>query len=59
MRLYAAVAAGGFRRYATYRVATLAGVFTNTVFGLIVAYTYIALWRRATRIWAATTCIRR
>ena len=30
MRLYAAVAALGFRRYATYRVATLAGVFTNT-----------------------------
>ncbi|MFF8829794.1 ABC transporter permease [Streptomyces sp. NPDC015131] len=44
MRLYAAVAAGGFRRYATYRVATAAGVFTNTVFGFILAYTYIALW---------------
>ncbi|MGP4045463.1 ABC transporter permease [Streptomyces sp. 2A115] len=43
-RLYAAVAAGGFRRYTTYRVATAAGVFTNTVFGLILAYTYIALW---------------
>ncbi len=43
-RLYAAVAAGGFRRYATYRTATAAGVFTNTVFGLILAYTYIALW---------------
>ncbi|GAA2453250.1 MULTISPECIES: ABC transporter permease [Streptomyces] len=44
MRLYAAVAAGGFRRYATYRVATAAGVFTNTVFGFILAYTYMALW---------------
>ncbi|MEU6093313.1 ABC-2 family transporter protein [Streptomyces sp. NPDC047079] len=43
-RLYAAVAAGGFRRYATYRTATAAGVFTNTVFGLILAYTYLALW---------------
>ncbi|WP_069887019.1 ABC transporter permease [Streptomyces luteocolor] len=43
-RLYAAVAEGGFRRYATYRVATAAGVFTNTVFGLILAYTYLALW---------------
>ncbi|WP_030793511.1 ABC transporter permease [Streptomyces sp. NRRL S-920] len=43
-RLYAAVARGSFRRYATYRVATAAGVFTNTVFGLILAYTYIALW---------------
>ncbi|MFI5754481.1 ABC transporter permease [Streptomyces sp. NPDC051569] len=44
MRLYAVVAAGGFRRHATYRVATFAGVFTNTVFGFIVAYTYTALW---------------
>ncbi|MER6673163.1 ABC transporter permease [Streptomyces sp. NPDC000983] len=43
-RLYAAVAAGGFRRYATYRVATAAGVFTNTVFGVILVYTYLALW---------------
>ncbi|MPY63442.1 ABC transporter permease [Streptomyces spongiae] len=43
-RLYVAVAAGGFRRYATYRAATAAGVFTNTVFGFILAYTYIALW---------------
>lgn len=44
MRLYAVVLAGGFRRYATYRVATVAGVFTNTVFGFIMAYTYVALW---------------
>ncbi|MFD9000577.1 ABC transporter permease [Streptomyces sp. NPDC059582] len=43
-RVYVAVAAGGFRRYATYRVATAAGVFTNTVFGLILVYTYLALW---------------
>ncbi|MCX2925240.1 ABC transporter permease [Streptomyces sp. NEAU-W12] len=43
-RLYTAVAAGGFRRYATYRAATAAGVFTNTVFGLILVYTYLALW---------------
>lgn len=43
-RLYAAVTGGSFRRYATYRVATAAGVFTNTVFGLILAYTYVALW---------------
>lgn len=43
-RLYAAVAAGGFRRYATYRAATLAGVFTNTVFGVVLVYTYLALW---------------
>jgi ABC-2 type transport system permease protein len=43
-RLYAAVLARGFRRHATYRAATVAGVFTNTVFGLILAYTYLALW---------------
>lgn len=43
-RLYAAVAAGGFRRYATYRAATAAGIFTNTVFGVILVYTYLALW---------------
>ncbi|MBV2354414.1 ABC-2 family transporter protein [Streptomyces sp. J2-1] len=43
-RLYGAVAVGGFRRYATYRAATAAGVFTNTVFGLILVYTYRALW---------------
>ncbi len=30
-----ALVAAGFRRYATYRQATLAGAFTNTVFGLI------------------------
>ncbi|WP_026249235.1 ABC transporter permease [Streptomyces sp. LaPpAH-108] len=43
-RLYAAVAAGGFRRYATYRAATAAGVFTNTVFGIVFVSTYRALW---------------
>jgi ABC-2 type transport system permease protein len=44
MRLYPAVAVRGFRRYATYRVATFAGLFTNSVFGVIVSYTYMALW---------------
>ncbi|WP_254885785.1 ABC-2 family transporter protein [Streptomyces sp. NA02950] len=44
MRLYAAVAVSAFKRYATYRIATVAGVFTNTVFGFILAYTYTALW---------------
>jgi ABC-2 type transport system permease protein len=41
---YPAVAVRGFRRYATYRVATVAGVVTNTVFGLIISYSYVALW---------------
>lgn len=43
--LYLAIARGGFRRYSTYRVATLAGAFTNTVFGFILAATFLALWR--------------
>lgn len=45
LRLYAAVARGSFRRYAGYRAATWAGVFTNTVFGFFIAYTYQALWQ--------------
>jgi ABC-2 type transport system permease protein len=44
MRLYWEVARRGFRRYATYRGATLAGIFTNTVFGFIRAYILIALF---------------
>jgi ABC-2 type transport system permease protein len=42
--LYGALVGRGFRRYATYRAATVAGAFTNTVFGVIIAYTYLALW---------------
>ncbi|WP_329460316.1 ABC transporter permease [Streptomyces sp. NBC_01497] len=45
MRLYGVVWAGAFRRYATYRTATVAGLFTNTAFGFIIAYTYVALWQ--------------
>lgn len=41
---YAAVGVRAFRRYATYRRATAAGAFTNTVFGFIISYTYVALW---------------
>lgn len=44
MRVYAAIAWRMFRRYSTYRAATAAGVFTNTIFGFIMAFTYIALW---------------
>ncbi|MFD8082099.1 ABC transporter permease [Kitasatospora sp. NPDC059722] len=43
--LYAAVARGSFRRYSTYRAATLAGTFTNTVFGIILASSFLALWQ--------------
>jgi ABC-2 type transport system permease protein len=43
--LYVAVAVRAFRRYSTYTAATLAGIFTNSVFGVIIALTYIAVWR--------------
>jgi ABC-2 type transport system permease protein len=45
LALYRAVAVGSFRRYSTYRAATLAGAFTNTVFGFVLASTFLALWR--------------
>jgi len=48
--LYAGFAVRGFRRYATYRSATLAGVITNTVFGIIIAFTFIALWEERPRL---------
>ena len=34
-----------FRRYATYRGATVAGVFTNSVFGLLKAYILLAVYQ--------------
>jgi ABC-2 type transport system permease protein len=42
--LHVAVAARAFRRYSTYRAATVAGIFTNSVFGVIYSYAYLALW---------------
>jgi ABC-2 type transport system permease protein len=33
----------GFRRYSTYRQATLAGIFTNTVFGFLRCYVMLAV----------------
>jgi ABC-2 type transport system permease protein len=43
--LYVAVAISSFRRYATYTAATLAGIFTNSVFGVIISFSYIAVWK--------------
>ncbi len=40
--MYWSIAAASFRQYSTYRVATLAGVFTNSVFGLIRASIMLA-----------------
>jgi ABC-2 type transport system permease protein len=50
MRLWWEVARRGFARYATYRWATFAGVFTNSVFGFIRAYVYIAMFEVVTNV---------
>ena len=44
MRVYLAVFGCGLRRYSTYRAATAAGVFTNSVFGLINAMVMLAVF---------------
>ena len=44
--LYVAVAVRAFRRYSTYTAATLAGVFTNCVFGVIISFVYKAVWKQ-------------
>lgn len=46
-RAFAAIAGSGFRRYATYRQAALAGVVTNTVFGFLRCYLLLAVAREA------------
>lgn len=38
-----AIAASGFRRYATYRQATIASAVTNTMFGFLKAYVLLAV----------------
>ena len=52
--LHVAIATRAFRRYSTYRAVTLAGIFTNSVFGVIYSFAYLALWD-ATPPPAATT----
>ncbi len=42
-RVLAALAGAEFRRYLTYRQATFAGAFTNTVFGLMRCYVLLAV----------------
>ena len=46
LSLYLSVATRAFRRYSTYTAATLAGIFTNCVFGVIICYVYLALWEQ-------------
>ena len=43
MRVYVEVARRSFRRFSTYRAATVAGVFTNSIFGMIRAAVFIAV----------------
>ncbi len=50
IRLYRAVAGRSFRRHSTYRAATLAGAFTNTVFGFIQVYVLLAVFRVRTDV---------
>lgn len=44
MRLYWELARRGFQRTATYRMAAFSGAITNTFFGFLRAYTFIALY---------------
>ena len=46
LRLYVEVARRAFRRFSTYRAATIAGAFTNTVFGFLKAYVLLAVFRQ-------------
>ncbi len=45
MRLYLELAQRSFRRYLAYRAASFAGIFTNTVFGVLLCSVYAALYR--------------
>jgi ABC-2 type transport system permease protein len=42
--VYTAIAVRSFRRFSTYRIATVSGAFTNTVFGFIFCGVYLTLW---------------
>ena len=44
MRLYLEIARRSFQRHLAYRGATLAGLFVNSVFGVLIASVYVALY---------------
>src|SRR5438132_13005194 len=50
MRLDWELARRGYRRYAAYPSATVAGAFTNTIFGFVHAYILLAVYRHRTDI---------
>src|SRR5262245_15462414 len=43
LQTFVVLAKTGFRRYSTYRQATLAGIFTNSVFGFLRCYVMLAV----------------
>jgi ABC-2 type transport system permease protein len=47
---YLAVFRQTFKRQSTYRVATIAGVVTNTLFGVLFAYVYVAVYHEQSDI---------
>jgi ABC-2 type transport system permease protein len=50
VRVYWEFARIGFKRYATYRSATAAGVFTNTIFGFMLASIQVAIFATRGRV---------
>jgi len=52
VRLYWEIARRGYRRYSAYPGATLAGIFTNTVFGFMLAYILLAVFRERDEVGA-------
>lgn len=50
MRLDFELARRGYRRYAVYPLATVAGAFTNTVFGFMQAYILLAVYAHRTDV---------
>jgi ABC-2 type transport system permease protein len=54
-RTFAAITGSGLRRYSTYRQATLAGAFTNTVFGFLRCYVLLAVASGASGVAAGYT----
>jgi viologen exporter family transport system permease protein len=50
MRVDWEIARRGYRRYAAYPAATVAGAFTNTIFGFMQAYILLAVYRHRTNV---------
>jgi ABC-2 type transport system permease protein len=50
VRLYWEIARRGYGRYAAYPAATVAGVWTNTIFGFIQTYVLLALYENRSEI---------